>query len=247
MPIALSFQIFLVLAVALFAAAAILYHFGDTRGGKKARARAMLRETEKKIVFLFDGEDLVDASLPAQDLLSSGRGELSEWDHLQVALTPYFPDIRSQLASVFEAGKKKFWSADTPGLELLAESWDGMVRIVLNSRDDMDAETWIEKVRIAALESEAQTLRGVAEDSPNLIWIEDSDGSILWTNQAYASLADAIEGEGAPAKTWPPARLFDGTPDLTPECSPVTVKLPLSSAAKTETRWFEVTSSLRDD
>jgi len=236
----------MVLAIALFAAAAILYHFGNPRGGNRASARALLRETEGKIVFLFDGQDLVDASLAAQDLLSSGRGDLSEWDHLQVVLTPYFPDIRSQIATVSEAGKKRICSADTPGLELLAESWDGLVRIVLNSRDDIGAEAWIEKVRTAALESEAQTLRGIAEDSPNLIWIEDPSGAILWTNQTYATLADTLGDRIEDAKSWPPARLFDGLPDLTIETSPVTAKLPLSIPSKNETRWFDVTSSRRD-
>lgn len=247
MPISLGVQLFLIFTVALIAAAIISFHLDQLRRGSRTGASAMLEDGGGRTVFLFDDGTLVDASSSAQDLLTGRQGETSDWDHLMSVLSSHFPDIKSEMAAIGGSGRKRLAAPNSAGLELKVDAWDGMMRLALVSKEDVDSETWVEQLRLSALAAEAQTLRGIAESSPNLIWIEGPDHQILWANRSYLALADNVSGHDADQpRPWPPRQLFEGQTVNREDAQPAKARLPLQTDTNGAAQWFDVTSAWRD-
>ena len=60
------------------------------------------------------------------------------------------------------------------------------------------------------MEHEIQTLRGIGEDSPQLIWKHDAEGVLVWANRAYIEMSEAIHPIGPDEiRPWPPKPVFD--------------------------------------
>ncbi len=237
-------QFFVVVCVSLGAAAVILGHFGAS---SRTGTGALLTRHDKEIALLFEGEDLVDASGAAQDLLEAGPGELSDWDRFIAFLRPRFPDLDGVTPAGAPMGQRRYRATGDGGLELVVDRWDGLSRWILRGLEGANAENWLDHIRVSALETEATTMRSVAEDSPGLIWIDGPDGAIRWTNRAYVALADQIDGpSGDGSRPWPPRRLFDHFAQDAAGTATEIAKLPLSGTSGPDARWYEVTSVRRD-
>lgn len=179
-------------------------------GAQPGSARQLMREAEGTVAVLLDGAEVEDATPPARRLLlapglSAGPG--GEREALVQTLSRSFPDLRARLDAIEEDGRCQLVSATGPEWIDL-EYWDGLVRLTLHGSDEGGAGAALNPLALAALEEELETLRALAEDSPQLIWQQDAQGCVTWANRAYLDL-EADPGS-AEAVRWPPRRLFPG-------------------------------------
>ncbi len=227
-------------AVALLVLAATLF------GRRRQTARQLLVEVQDRAAFLFDGEDLIDATPSARRLLGQAARTGSDWDRVCSVLRPTFPELPSQMAGL--ADRQCISLREEGGaLALEAEHWDGLVRIVLVPATDQ-ASDQVDTVAIAAMEDELETLRTLAEDAPQLIWKLDPSGDITWANRAYLDLAMSSGGTAnGELPTWPPRHIFDQIRAAPLHGEPTRRRVPLSGVVEKESEvaWYEVTSLRR--
>ena len=172
-------------------------------------ARAMVREAEEDIVFLFDGNDLIDATKMARSLLRARVGDMSDWDRFIAFFAPNFPQLRRRLATLSNSCSVEIASHDNPETRIVAECWQGLKRVSYVEQS-IDARSSIERAKKVSTEDELVTLRGLAEDAPLLMWKEDETQTITWVNKAYLAATAKIDADRL--DKWPPSRLFQDAP-----------------------------------
>lgn len=200
--------------------------------GRRASPRAA------RSVFLFDGECLVDASLPARRLLDRLEGSGTERALLCDLLEHRFPGLVARLETVQGDGSFRLRANGGFG-QIEVEHWNGLLRLTLDSEGTGDAP--VDPIAFAALQDELETLRCIGEDAPQLIWKLDEGGRLSWANRAYMRLAERMSGPAEAATDWPPDELFE-TSDYAPlgtgaECCRVSLLLP----GEERHCWYEIT------
>lgn len=160
-----------------------------------------------EIAFLFDGDALVDATRPARTLLQSAPPAGSDLNRLINVLRSRFPGLEAALETIDECGRTVIPAADGGEGHVLTESIRGAVRLSLGNDEPMVASVLAGELTARAMRQEIETLRTMADDSPQLMWRETQDRTIVWANRAYLDLADRVAPESA--GSWPPAHLFD--------------------------------------
>ena len=166
----------------------------------------------EQTVFLFDDEDLVDASAPARTLLGAAPMATSDWGRLCAFAAPRFDDFATVMTQLAERGRIEMTSRPEPGrqapLRLIAEEVNGLARITLIDPEAEGRGVLVDGLSQRALEDELDMLRQTLDRSPTLVWREDADGVLTWANRAYVlrSGALAVSDEGL---VWPLPRLFD--------------------------------------
>ncbi len=159
------------------------------------------------VVFLFEGEHLVDASREGAALMSLGRRSGSEWAHLAGLLQPRFPGLRDWIRDLADMGEMSLLSSD--GASRIDAEWHhGVARIALVDTETTDGQVEMDRHALTALHAELDTLRATAEHVPYMVWRENENGLITWANRAYLDLAATM----APSDTmppWPPRPIFD--------------------------------------
>ncbi|MEL6960147.1 MAG: PAS-domain containing protein, partial [Pseudomonadota bacterium] len=171
-------------------------------------ARQLMLEAEKSITFLFDDERLMDATPAAEDLMSSRDTRRSDWENFLTLLSARFPHLRTQCVDLAEHGKKTIYPDDGGAGWIEAEHYDGLARITLHQLKDNPRDV-IDPLTAAAMEHELETLRSIGENAPLLIWKRDADGVLVWANQAYIELSEAIhEVDPEDILPWPPHDVF---------------------------------------
>ncbi|MBI1417239.1 MAG: PAS domain-containing protein [Limimaricola sp.] len=213
MPEQNIFELLFVTAVATIGTSFVLALLALWQGRGRQTARMLMREAEDSIVFLFDDTDLVDATPAARALLPRKTGRQTDWDVFLSVFSHHFPDIAAKLSSLAGAGQMVLTAPILGGPSLDAEFWDGFARLRLREGEATDMAPVIDRITLAAMEDELETLRGLSTDSPQLIWKQDPAGIVTWANQAYLDLADSCDvrsSDSSPA--WPPKTLFKGLP-----------------------------------
>lgn len=203
--------ILLIVAVASFAAAcAALWTFALRDTPKHIAARNHLRSAESEIVFLFDDEDIIDASPSAQRLLKTAPQANTPYQTFLAALRPRFPDLQSELSNLGETGRLKMYPSDTSDpVFLIAELWDGIAKIEICHPTESGRSPSIDPDHLRALEDELRTLRATTEHAPYMVWQQTRDGAITWANQSYLTHAQEMRQlSDQEINTWPPERLF---------------------------------------
>lgn len=162
------------------------------------------------VVFLFDNEQLLDATPSAYGLLSLAPGQLTDWQRFLMLMSPRFPNLSAELSRLAEVGK--FCLSEVNGAARLRALWiNGVFRISLtDASDDDDVEfdqSWLD-----GLNAELRVLRSVAENMPGLAWQIDSKGDIVWANKAYLELAEQHLAVHGAALTWPLPQVFSDYP-----------------------------------
>lgn len=191
--------------------------------------------------FLFEDRILVDATPAGHRILHSVPGPGGDWIRLNQILCPRFPRLSDSIARAPEPGD---YLADIPGDDsrLEIDRWGNMTRFTIRS-DRSDRRT-LHPEAVQAMEHEIETLRGIGEQAPLLIWLEDSRGVITWANRAYMRAADQFAGTADAADaTWPPARLFADTPHQGQDGRAARIAVEMPGA--NDKRWFEVQSCER--
>jgi len=160
-------------------------------------------------VFLFDRDELVDAAPDALSLLSRCAQDLSDWDKLLFLATPRFPDLKERLLSLDEEGGFSLDAEGVKNSKIEAKSWDGLTCLKIIETIPAPDFQYIDPLSLNALEDELETLRGLAEDSPQLIWNLNANHQITWANSAYLTLAEDIAGRTeTDVPIWPPHQIF---------------------------------------
>lgn len=211
--------------------------------GTRTRARQLMREAENSVTLLFEGDTLVDATPAARGMLKRGGDHASDRDTLVALLSHAFPDLGDRLADA-EAGGTFHLRTETGPEWIEAEYWDGLVRITIHGSDDPAGGP--PALAIAAMEEELDLLRSLGEDSPQLIWRQDADGTITWANSAYLAVEGRIAQRPPDAvPTWPPERIFG--PITLPETldAPDRRRLSIPDPEAGGESWFDVTSCRR--
>lgn len=162
----------------------------------------------EETVFLFDGEELVDATTPARSLLAAAGGPAPPWPRLMAYLEARIPEAGAALAALAERGRLRLSAPEGPGFVIEAEWIRGLTRLTLRAGDDAVLP---DRLTLRALESELAELRHLADAAPILVWRQAPDGSVTWANRAYLALAAERQPEGE-VFTWPLPRLFEAGP-----------------------------------
>lgn len=163
------------------------------------------------VVFLFDGQRLVDATDRARALLGNGWAGAGAWARLVAHLSADFPDLEEAIATLPERGRLRLNGRGGDSLSLLAE-WRGGLRRITLAEPHTETETILpDAMSLRAQEQELEALRRTADAAPLAICRQAADGRILWANSAYMDLVVRQHGAEA-ALSWPVPVLFADVP-----------------------------------
>jgi len=204
----------LIFTVSLLSALTVYFAFCVRLTGVNQTARDLVLAAEKSTVFLFDDEDLIDATEPALSLLNTGPDTKSGWPRLTATLANRFPILADDLSSLGVEGRIKIRStADGDNSEVHAEWWDELVRIEIVDPQSPSPEIPVDRQILAATHDELTMLRHIVAHSPVLAWQTDERGNVSWANNAYLKRADLLRSENA-QKQWPPINIFPSMSSL---------------------------------
>jgi PAS domain-containing protein len=227
-------QLGIVLLSAVLSAFLALYAMSALER-RRRRDPSIFEAPATSVVFLFEDDDLVDATAAARQLLSVTPRDGSPWNRLLQALLPRFPSLGEEMSRLVDAGTVSLTSLD--GHARLDAEWrQGLARISLTDIERSISEFAVDGHALAALEGELEVLRGITDRVPYLTWKESADGEITWANAAYLDMADQ-SGPVTPLKPWPPRVLFPRhEPGTDKSQSRVAVRLP----GDRHESWFEM-------
>lgn len=176
------------------------------------RGAAQTHPVLEQIVFLFDDQELVDATGPARALIEASPIALSDWARLSAFVAPRFADFAKSMAQLAERGRIEL-VADADGdrqapIRLIAEDVNGLARITLIDPEAEGRGVLVDGLSQRALEDELDQLRLTLDHSPALVWREDAEGVLTWANRAYILRSGAFSASDE-ALVWPLPKLFD--------------------------------------
>lgn len=195
---------------------------------------------DEDVVFVFDGQALVDATRAAREMLPTATAGMDDWSRFALAFSPRFDGLETRLRALGDGETVRIdgGSDPTSGVVLHARRHGDLIRVALSEASPAGKPEILERYGLMAMRAELGTLRSIAEDSPVPTWKQRSDGTIVWANTAYMDLVREI-GVSDNQLAWPPPDLFAGAlPDSLPG-KPVRVSVPGQDGDPP--RWFEVT------
>lgn len=241
MPHSIEFWIYLSATLSLVALTGAF--LGKFFSEKIATRRLLLSEAGQSVAFIFDDENLVDATSQAKAIFSRfANAKDSDFECFLRLFSPTFPKLRTALETLADERTKLIRSPVNPNALLKAEYWNGIARLTYSDGPNQECRSLHAPLEFEALEAEIQTLRTIAEQSPQPIW-EEEEGTITWANAAYLKLADDL---GHPDHAWPPVRVFDEVTvpsQLEPD---IRERVAAHKIGSTSVRWFDLTTARRD-
>ncbi|WP_165899248.1 PAS-domain containing protein [Rhodovulum steppense] len=201
-------------------------------GRPKRTARA-----ETNIVFLFEGDHLVDATPEARRFLENGPSGLSDWHRLCALVGPRFPGFRDRMARLDSEGCALMTEASGPA-QLTATWLDGVARLALHLPEALQDAPDLQS--LAAMTAELTTLRDVVEAMPTPAWQEDEQGAVAWANSAYLAMVRQRQSEES-QPSWPLPALF--SPPETGGQAPHREVIQTGDGSE---RWFDCVSVMAD-
>lgn len=167
--------------VALLGAAVIV----ATLGFPRKLVNSTTAATEKDVVLLFRDDELLDAT---QDALDAFGHDLQRLSTFLNALAPDFPDLNTNLIET-PAWTGQMISTLTSSLQLDVSNLRGTIRFQLRGKIDSLIQPDNQKAR-----QTAALMQDIRSFSPQLVWQQDRDGKVIWTNAAYQSFAEKGKG-----------------------------------------------------
>lgn len=203
-------------------------------------------EVLEQTVFLFDDEDLVDATAAARVLLDATPIASTDWARLAAFLIPRFENLAHTMGRLADEGRIELTARLAVGehapLRLIAENINGLARITLIDPDAEGHGVLVDALSQRALEDELHLLRSTVDRAPILAWRESADGSVTWANRAYILRSGALDNADE-ALTWPLPRIFAQSPSGT-GTTPRRMKV---DAADNRTFWYDCHSQHLED
>lgn len=199
----------------------------------KATAAGALDPT----IFLFEGHDLIDATLPARRLLLSLGGADSDWDRLMAYLAPRFPTLAEDVESVM-ANEEIYLTSDRENdLRLRIEGTGAGLRFAIEDLAQEGQAVLLDSLSVRAQEQELGDLRETLGELAMPIWRTTPDGEVVWANRGYLDIVEATHG---PVSVWPLPQVFGV--DASPHGA-ATRRLSLPHPVAPLGRWFDCHST----
>lgn len=202
------------------------------------RGAAMGGNGLHRAVFLFDAGDLIDATGPARALLRLAPPAANDWQRLRNAVRTRFPAFPRDPPDELGAGAPAppcLHSED--GASLVIESLDGITHVVLHEAVSAQAPAPAPGATASALrqlERDVSTLRPAVDCAPYPIWQTDGTGLVLWHNEAYRAVFEAVHGKPPD----PATRLFPSALDDKP--SGARMRASLGRPDDAAMLWFDI-------
>lgn len=190
------------------------------------------------VVFLFDGEALLDATPLARRFLASGPEGLPDWPRLAALLSHRFPGFAQAMARLPETGHAVLEDRQgRPGLR--ARLSRGVTRITLLRPETCEPGP-IDGPSLTALQEELDILHRVVAHMPTLAWTQDEDGVVTWANRTYLGQVEQRLSEGTEL-TWPLPQLFETDP-LTAGVNEMAPRRVVIETPRKPAQWFDCTA-----
>ncbi|WP_019954327.1 PAS-domain containing protein [Yoonia vestfoldensis] len=134
-------------------------------------------------VFLFHGDDLIDTTPDAQQLIAP-FSLMPDRDAMIHVLDPQFPG----LAAYFESAAQKpcrIVHRHHESVWIDVDWPNGQLRVAVGGTWPDDAASTPGQFAASQQTAELAMLRDVLRHAPHLIWRTDVEGKLIWANQAY--------------------------------------------------------------
>jgi PAS domain-containing protein len=198
---------------------------------------SIFREGKDATIFLFDGEDLVDATPSANRLLTGSAFPDKPWFALLERLSSRFENLEERLSEVELSGSIVLPGLERPGAPLLslrAESRGGLLKIALVAPARETGPYYGDVLTVQALDSELQDLRDASNVAPFPMWRVLANGETIWANAAYMELLPFVP-KADETPEWPLRPIFD----LAHQKGDIK-NTPLRRHGPLDTGWFDV-------
>jgi PAS domain-containing protein len=187
------------------------------------------------LVFLFDDEQMIDATPEGRRFLEGGPAGLSDWQRFCALVVPRFPGFADRMARLPQNGSALMTEAG--GEAQISATWlDGVTRVTLLLPTRAEGGGLPDAQSLAAMTAELATLRDVVEAMPTPAWQRDEAGGVAWANSAYLDLVRERQG-GDASLTWPLPALFSP-----PAADGRTPHREILRIGEDEERWFDCVS-----
>lgn len=242
MPLGESFQLALIISVAIILAVglnALLQRFSQPTVPSLPKKRIATLP-----VFLFEDSVLVDATQTALDLIARRSPDVSEMDGLFHVLYPYFPTLPDIISDIPDKKTKTLFATNDETLSVVILKRGTTLRISLSGIDHLHALIRYKEMEDDAFKAETEIHRRLCQSAPQLIWQEDNKGQVVWANTAYLRYSDlTIPKTELSGRTWPSSRLFTDVPIAIPQdATPLTTRRSLQLYGEKAEHWFDITS-----
>jgi len=206
------FQALLIVATSVGSALLALIVLGAVAARKsKGTMQLATLPVLEQTVFLFDDQDLIDATAPARALLDVSPMAASDWARLTAFIAPRFDNFQDAMQNLAELGRIELLSKPEDGrqtaIRLIAEEVKGLARITLIDPEAEGRGVLVDGLSQRALEDELDLLRVTLDRNPALVWRQDETGAVTWANRAYVMRSGAFS-ETDEALVWPLPKLF---------------------------------------
>jgi len=221
-----------------------LIGWGLSATGRRGQFGAPDGETP---AFLFDGDDLSDATPEAQLLLKNAPKHLTDKQALLHTLNGRFPTLGYALENLGDSDSDVLNAADDSQMTVEIARTNDTLRVKLVGTSSQDSLTISEVAAQDATAAELNFLRTVVDASPQLMWMQDQSGHLNWANKAYLAASDQHSEDPEEAQSnWPEAPLF---PDLHLDADTkgaVSRRIALPQTKSSDEAWFQVTTQKHD-
>ena len=181
-----------VLVAAILGAIAIMSLLQSSRAGSTAKFANTPPSPDEGTIFLFRGDDLVDATTQAWALINNSPQNLTDMDAMLSALAIEFPTLRERLSDASDV-QFQIRSQSDPTVFVNIQRINQQLRVSLQGDETPAYQQAANRLRHAARDKQAALMQSITANSPQLIWQEDNNGHLLWANDAYAKLLKTHE------------------------------------------------------
>ena len=172
---------------------------------------SIFTDSDNEMLFLFDGEILVDSTANARALLAASPMHGTPWGRLMVFLGARFENLEAHLQRLQAEGTIELPSVGPANPMILrAENSGGLTKLSLIHADKGGQNVGGDAIAQRAMLDELALLRETVATAPMLLWRENAVGDVIWANGPYLLQACAMLDEGKELG-WPLPRLFNRT------------------------------------
>ena len=193
--------------------------------------------------FLFDGDDLRDATPDAQILIKDAPPHMNDREAVSHVLSTRFPTLEATIDRLERNELQTLTATDDSAISLELNEIDGLVQMKLIGTCAQDGITISALAAQDSMLSELTKLRNLADKSPHLVWQQDGDGHLNWANESYLDLCDLLSDDrDKTVKSWPSELVF---PDLHHDVVDekyVSCRKSIDIPSQNGEAWFEIMS-----
>lgn len=156
------------------------------------------------LVFLIGNGRIIDANFQARHVIDRTLCAQNEFDRLRLFLSHHFQDAQ-RLIEPDDSRKDLLLQSRDGRLQAIKQTADGVVRLKINViTTGVPSSSDIHTLR--AIECELETLRANTSAAPFLLWRQNTEGEVIWANQAYLKTAHRLNRPNA--GSWPLPVIF---------------------------------------